>query len=162
MNSSTARQERRAATLDDPTFERFRSPRARAALVGALAGVMVLEAATLLTVTLVPTAVSVVALVLLVVALVMALGTLKASTRGIEELSTDVLDERQAQVRGLVFARSYRVLTAVMAVTSAAFLAAAVDWWDAPPQALAAVAVIALQLVITIPTIVTALHPKAG
>lgn len=162
MTSPTARQERRAATLDDPSFERLRSPRARRRLTLALAGVLVLEAATLLAVDVLPIAVWVPVMVVLVVALVMALGALKASTRGIEELSPDLLDERQAQVRGLVFATSYQVLSAVMLLTAATFLVVAAGWWDAPTQALAAIAVVAFQLVITIPTFVTALHPKAG
>lgn len=162
MTRSTARQERRAATLDDPTFERLRSPQNRKRLAAALIAVLVLEAAMLLAVEVIPMVVWIPVMVVLVFALVMALGALKASTRGIEELSPDVLDERQNEVRGLVFARSYQVVSATSIVTTALLLTVAAGWWDASPQALSAVAVIAVQLVITIPTLVTALHPKAG
>ena len=34
---------------------------------------------------------------------------LETSTRGVEELPPSVLDERQAQVRGEVYARAYRL-----------------------------------------------------
>lgn len=161
MTRSTARQERRAATLDDPTFERLRSPRNRRRLAAALIAVLALEAAMLLAVEVVPMIVWVPVMVVLVFALVMALGALKASTRGIEELSPDVLDERQNQIRGLVFTRSYQVLSVTSLVALLVLLSAAAGWWDASAEALAAVVVIAFQLVITIPTLVTALHPKA-
>ena len=162
MTRSTARQERRAATLDDPSFEGLRTPRARRLLAAALVAVLALEAAMLLTVEIVPMVVWIPVMVILVFALVMALGALKASTRGIEELSPEVLDERQNEIRGLVFARSYQVLSATSLVALLVLLAAGAGWWDASPEALAAVVVIAFQLVITIPTLVTALHPKAG
>lgn len=162
MTRSTARQERRAATLDDPTFERLRSPRNRRLLAGTLVAVIALEATVLLAVEVIPMVVWIPVMVVLVFALVMALGALKASTRGIEELSPDVLDERQNEVRGLVFARSYQALSVTSLVALAAVLAAAAGWWDASSEALAAVVVVAVQLVITIPTLVTALHPKAG
>lgn len=162
MTRSTARQERRAATLDDPTFERLRSPRNRRRLAAALIAVLALEAVMLLAVEVVPMIVWIPVMVVLVFGLVMALGALKASTRGIEELSPDVLDERQNQIRGLVFARSYQVLSVTSLVALLVLLSAAAGWWDASPEALAAVVVIAFQLVITIPTLVTALHPKAG
>lgn len=161
MTRSTARQERRAATLDDPTFERLRSPRNRRRLAAALIAVLALEAVMLLAVEIVPMVAWVPVMLVLVFALVMALGALKASTRGIEELSPDVLDERQTQIRGLVFARSYRVLSVTSIVALLVLLSAAAGWWEASAEALAAVVVIAFQLVITIPTLVTALHPKA-
>ena len=111
----TNRQEHRAATLDDPTFERLRTPRARRRLAAALTAVLVLEAATLLAADALPTLVWALIMLVLAVTLVVSLGALKASTRGIEELSPEVLDERQAQVRGLVYTRAYTAL----AVTTA-------------------------------------------
>lgn len=99
---------RRAQRLDDPRFEKLRNPRSRRRLVVALVGLLVVEAAAF--------ALSAVSLVLfasllalVVVLSVLCLGLLKASTRGVEELPETALDERQWQIRGLVYARAYKI-----------------------------------------------------
>jgi len=58
-------------------------------------------------------------LAVVLLAFVVLLGTLKASTRGVEELPEHVLDERQAQLRGRVYARAHRI-GAALVITGAA------------------------------------------
>jgi len=107
MSPTNSYQERRAARLDDPSMEKLRNPKARRALAAALIAVFVLEIAAFFTASLVPIGVFIGIMVVVIFAGVMLLGALKASTRGVEELSPDVLDERQAQLRGEIFTRSY-------------------------------------------------------
>jgi hypothetical protein len=160
MTDSLTKQQKRAARLDDPAMEGVRNPRARRLLATGLLLIFVAEAALIATAVLIPLPVFIGGMVVLMVALVIALGGLKASTRGVEELSPDVLDERQAQIRGLVYASSYKVLSVVFVITLILMLLAQTSWWAAPFEALVIIPVIAWQLIITIPTFVTALRMK--
>jgi hypothetical protein len=160
MNASLTYQQRRAARLDDPSMEGLRNPRARRLLAAGLVLVLVAEAALIAIAALIPLAVFIGGIAVLIIAMVFTLGGLKASTRGVEELSPDVLDERQAQIRGMVYASSYRVLSVVFVITVLLMLLAQSSWWAAPVEALVIIPVIAWQLIITIPTFVTALRMK--
>ena len=160
MNASLTSQQRRAARLDDPSMESLRNPRARRLLAAGLIAILVVEGVLIGTAGLMPVGVFVGGMVVLIIAMVITLGGLKASTRGVEELSPEVLDERQAQIRGLVYALSYRVLSVVFVVTVALMLLAQSPWWAAPFEVLVIIPVISWQLIITIPTFVTALRMK--
>lgn len=160
MTASQTYQQRRAARLDDPSMEKLRTPGARRWLAAGLVLVLVVEAVLIGTAALLPIAVFVGGMVLLIVAMVFTLGGLKASTRGVEELSPDVLDERQAQVRGLVYSLSYRVLSVVFVITVVLMLLAQSPWWAAPFEVMVIIPVISWQLIITIPTFVAALRMK--
>lgn len=162
MTQPLSRQQRRAGVLDDPTFERFRTRRWRHILSAALLGILALEAITfgLMGASAIPVAAFIAAIVVLMIGLVFILGALKASTRGVEELSPAVLDERQTQIRGTVYARSYSLVSWVFGATMALLLVAQSGLWEAPTVVPIFLVVIALQLVIVIPTLVTAHHPK--
>ena len=160
MTASPTYQQRRAARLDDPSMEYLRTPKARRLLAAGLIGVLVAEAVLIGTAALLPIAVFIGGMLVLIVAMVFTLGGLKASTRGVEELSPDVLDERQAQIRGLVYALSYKVLSVVFVITVALMLLAQSPWWAAPAEVMVIIPVVAWQLIITIPTFVTALRMK--
>jgi uncharacterized membrane protein len=160
MTASPTYQQRRAARLDDPSMEFLRTPKARRLLAAALVAVLAIEAALIVAAAVLPVAVFIGGMVVLIIVMVVTLGGLKASTRGIEELSPDVLDERQAQIRGLVYAKSYRVLSVVFVITVVLMLLAQSPWWAAPAEVMVVIPVIAWQLIITIPTFVTALRMK--
>jgi hypothetical protein len=160
MTDSPTYQQRRAARLDDPSMERFRNPRARRLLAAGLIAILVAEAVVIGTASLLPIGAFIGCMVILIVGMVFALGGLKASTRGVEELSPEVLDERQTQIRGAVYAASYKVLSVVFVITLLLMLLAQTSWWNAPYEALVIIPVIAWQLIITIPTFVTALRMK--
>jgi len=160
MTPSPTYQERRAARLDDPSMEYLRTPRARRLLAAGLVAVLVAEALLIATSRLMPVGVFAGGMVALMIAMVFALGGLKASTRGVEELSPEVLDERQAQIRGLVYAMSYRVLSVVFVLTVVLILLAQSAWWAVPFQVMVIIPVISWQLILTIPTFVTALRMK--
>ncbi len=151
------RHERRAATLDDPAFERFRTRRARRLLVAALAGLLVVESAAVLVVDHLHPAVALGLLVALVVGFVTVIGTLKAATRGVEERSAGTLDERQLQVRGTAYRRSYTLLGWLAVVAVTVLLAATSSWWDAPRAVVLLVGVLTVQLALMLPAVVTAL-----
>ena len=125
---STDRAQRRAARLDDPRLEGVRNRPVRRRLVVALVALLVVETGLFLAfgaVEPVPGLVAVlVGLAVVMFAFVLLLGTLKASTRGVEELPPAVLDEREAQVRGEVYARSYRIGMVALTV----LLATATVW----------------------------------
>jgi len=158
--TSQTSQQRRAARLDDPSMEYLRTPRARRLLAAGLIAVLVAEAVLIGTAALLPVAVFIGGMVLLIIAMVFTLGGLKASTRGVEELSPDVLDERQAQIRGLVYSKSYTALSVVLVIALAVMFLAQSPWWSAPFEVLVIIPVISWQLIITIPTFVTALRMK--
>ena len=160
MNASLTYQQRRAARLDDPSMERLRNPRARRLLAAGLILVLAAEAVLIGTAALMPVWVFVAGMLVLIVALVVNLGALKASTRGVEELSPEVLDERQAQIRGLVYSMSYRVLSVLFVITVALMLLAQSAWWAVPLEVMVIIPVISWQLILTIPTFVTALRMK--
>ena len=154
--TTSIRTERRAQRLDDPRFERFRTRPARRRLVVALAALLLVEAGLFVVMESAPVA-GAAALAVLLVAFVLLLGTLKASTRGVEELPAEALDERQWQLRGEAYALSYRIgfalLTAELAVV-AAWLA--FDW-PAPGTGLATAAVLLpFHVGIVLPSMVTA------
>ncbi|GAA1452454.1 hypothetical protein ACFP47_11600 [Nesterenkonia lacusekhoensis] len=160
MTQSLTRQQRRAATLDDPTFEGLRTPQRRALLSAALLGILALEAVTftLAAAGFLPTAAFWAILAGLVVGLVIILGALKSSTRGIEELSPAVLDERQNQIRGTIYATAYRLVSWVFAATVLILMLVQLGPWEVPGVLPLIVAVISMQLVIIIPTLLTARH----
>jgi hypothetical protein len=160
MTDSLTKQQKRAAQLDHPAMEKFRNPRARRLLAASLIAVLVAEAVVIGMAAVLPIGAVIGCIVILMVGLVFALGGLKASTRGVEELSPNVLDERQTQVRGAVYALSYKVLSVVFVITLILMLLAQTSWWAAPFEALVIIPVIAWQLIITIPTFVTALRMK--
>lgn len=126
--SAPSRAERRAARLDDPRFESVRNRPVRRRLVLALVGLLVIETALFLAFDVVEPVASLVAVLvsLLIVmgSFVLLLGMLKVSTRGVEELPRSVLDERERQVRGEVYAWAYRIGAAALTV----LLAAAAVW----------------------------------
>lgn len=154
------RAERRAAVLDDPRFERFRDRPARRRLALGLVGLLVVETGLLLGFSVVasPTGAALVGvgLVVLLLAFVVLLGALKASTRGVEELPDRVLDEREVQVRGYVYATAYRIGLALLT----ALLAVVVIWdaagWPVGTPVLSAVAVVTFHVALVLPTLVAA------
>lgn len=154
------RAERRAARLDDPRFENLRNRPVRRRLVLGLLALLVVEAGVFLAMDHVSPVLGLVALLaaLLVVllAFVVLLGMLKASTRGVEELPRSVLDERERQVRGEVYARSYRIGVAGLT----ALLAATVLWGSADLPVttglLTAATVVTFHVAIVLPTLVAA------
>lgn len=160
MTQTATRQERRAALLDDPRFERIRARRPRRILAATLLGIFALEVVIflLLAASAIPAGAFVVAMVVLIIGLVFTLGALKASTRGIEELSPEMLDERQTQIRGIVYARSYRLLSWVLVAALAVMLVAHSGLWGVSATVTYVVASITIQLVVSIPTLVTALY----
>ena len=154
--SNSTRTERRAALLDDPRFESYRTPSVRRRLVAAMTALLVVEAGILTGLDRAPVAAAI-ALAVVLVAFVLCLGTLKASTRGVEELPAEALDERQWQVRGEAYALSYRIgaglLTAALAVVA---LWLALDW-PAPGTGVATAAVLVpFHVALVLPTMVTA------
>jgi Ca2+/Na+ antiporter len=154
------RAERRAAVLDDPRFERFRDRTSRRRLVLALVGLLVVEAVVLMGFAAagspgVAAALGVVVLVLLV-GFVVLLGALKASTRGVEELPREVLDEREVQVRGEVYARAYRLGFALLSVLLLGVAVSAVAGWSVPDELVLAGAVVTFHVAIVLPTLVAA------
>jgi hypothetical protein len=160
MSTKNSYQERRAARLDDPSMEKLRNPRARRLLAAALIGVFAIEVAAFFTIGLMPFAVFIGIMVVVIVAGVLLLGALKASTRGVEELAPEVLDERQAQLRGEIFARSYWALA--VAALFACFLAVLMgqSWWPLDEMTAVLVPALLLQVIVTIPTFVTALRVR--
>ena len=166
MTQNLSYQQRRAARLDDPSFEKLRNPRTRRRLAFSLIGLIVLEVAAFGVVTMIPLdgAVSVIAflgvMVVIIFVMVMLLGALKASTRGVEELSPDVLDERQAQLRGEIFKRSYGVLSVVALIACLLVALMGQSWWPLNDSLNFTVVAVLVQLVAIIPTLVTALRVR--
>ena len=155
MTSST-RTQRRAQRLDDPRFESVRTPRARRRLVLAMAALLAVETALFTALESAPVA-GAVALAVVLVAFVFCLGALKASTRGVEELPAEALDERQWQVRGETYATSYRIgsglLTAALAVVA---LWLALDWPAPGTGVVIAALVLPFHVALVLPTMVAA------
>ncbi|MBW0104144.1 hypothetical protein [Pseudonocardia sp. KRD291] len=170
MNDASAhaptRAERRSARLNDPRFDRFRSTTARRRLVIAMAVMIALEGFVLaLSGLLGGGPVLVVAasagVLVLLVGFVLCLGTLKVSTRGVEELGPDQLDERQLQVRGVVYAQAYKIGSGLLV----ALLAAIVLWsmfvgTNPPSTVVTAVLLVSFHLTIVLPTLVAAWHER--
>ena len=155
-STSRTRAERRAARLDDPRLDGVRTPRARRRLVVALVALLAVEAVLFAVVETAPL-VTAVGLALVLTAFVFCLGALKASTRGVEELPAEALDERQWQLRGEAYARSYRIgfalLTLELAVVSV-WLGA--DWPTPGTGVLTAAVVLPFHVGLVLPTLVTA------
>ncbi len=154
--TANARTRRRARTLDDPRFERLRNPRARRRLVAAMVGLLAVELAlcAALDVALWPAAAG---LAVVLVAFVLLLGTLKATTRGVEELPEHALDERQAQLRGRAYARAYRIgSTLVIAAAALTMLWLSADL-PVPGRGLVlGLLLLAVHVALVLPTLVAA------
>jgi len=158
MTDSLTRQERRAVLLDSPAFEKFRTAKWRRTLCALLIGIFVAEIVIMLSAAVLPWPIFLAGMALLIIVMVFSLGALKASTRGVEELSPAVLDERQAQIRGLVYSTSYTVLSVFFILAVLVLWLAQSSWWSAPFESLLIVPMLAIQLIVTIPTFVTALR----
>lgn len=161
MNRAATRQQHRAATLDDPRFESLRVPATRRRLAISVLVLLALQAGIIAAAEWVHFAVVASVLAVLVIATIFTLGALKGSTRGVEELSPELLDERQVQVRGRVYATAYKALGAVVAIG----LAVAFVWdaaaWPAPPgSVLIAAGVTVWVLVFALPAVVAGLTAK--
>lgn len=154
--TTPTRAERRAQRLDDPRMERYRNPRSRRRLAGSLVGLLVAETAALAFIDVAPVP-SVIALGVVTIAFVLCLGALKGSTRGVEELPAEVLDERQWQLRGEAYARSYRIgfglLTAELVLVAVWLVAG----WPSPGVGVVTAAVLLpFHVGVVLPTLVTA------
>jgi hypothetical protein len=160
MSQNLSYQQRRAARLDDPSFENLRNPRTRRRLAFGLIALLVVEAATFAIASVLPVMVFVAIVAILAFVMVMLLGALKASTRGVEELSPEVLDERQAQLRGEIFKRSYWVLAAASLLACSLIALMGQPWWALPDALSFTVIALMLQVIVTIPTLVTALRVR--
>ncbi|MGY5885294.1 hypothetical protein [Modestobacter lacusdianchii] len=159
--STPTRTQRRIERLDDPRFERFRTPHARRLLVIALGGLLVVEAALFLLIEAAPIP-AVGALAVVLVAFVFCLGTLKAGTRGIEELPADALDERQWQLRGEAYAAAYRIGFGLLVLELAAVVVWLVAEWSAPGTGvLTAAVLLPFHVGLVLPTMVAAWSPQA-
>lgn len=157
------RHQRRAARLDDPSFERYRSPVARRRLSMLVLVVLVLEAAVfaLTGLGVFPLWAFIVGLIVVIGVFVFAFGALKASTRGVEELPEEALDERQAQIRGRVYSRAYTLISWIAFVLFGLFVLTIAFGWQLPMFLTLAIAMIAVQIVIIAPTWVAALGHDA-
>jgi len=156
MTPTSTRTQRRAERLDDPRFESVRTPRARRLLVAGMTALLVVEAALFAGLEAAPVA-GAIGLAVVALTFVICLGALKASTRGVEELPAEALDERQWQLRGEAYARSYKIgaglLTAALAVVTAWLVAG----WPAPGTGvIIAAMVVSFHVAIVLPTMVTA------
>lgn len=152
---TTAREQRRARNLD-PQFERYRNPRSRRVLAIALVALLFLQAGflVLMDVALWP---ALAGLAVVASAFVVCLGALKASTRGVEGLSQEVLDERQWQLRGQVYATAYRIgATLLIAELTLVALWLGLDLPAPGEGATAAVLVLPFNTAIVLPTLVAA------
>jgi hypothetical protein len=156
------REQRRARTLDDPRFERYRNPRSRRLLAcGMLATLLAEGAAIALTDSDLPRWAVLAALAVAVVAAVFFLGLLKASTRGLEELSDEVLDERQAQLRGQIYADAYRWGAGLFVAGLATVALWLLLGWAAPGAGIVLAAlVVSFHTAIVLPTLVAALRAE--
>jgi hypothetical protein len=157
---TTSRQQRRAERLDDPSMENLRNPRARKFIAAGLLAVFAIEIAAFATVDLVPVWVFLGVMILVIIVGVILLGALKASTRGVEELSPEVLDERQAQLRGEIFQRSYWALGTISILACLLVALTGQSWWPLGELQTWLVPALLLQVVVTIPTFVTALRVR--
>jgi len=157
------RHRRRAERLDDPSFEQLRAPAARRRLSATVLGILALEAAVFVLAGLGVFSVwaFIIGLLVAIVVFVFAFGALKASTRGVEELPEDALDERHVQIRGQVYSRAYTLISWLGYALFALIVLAVAFGWELPMFLTLAIAIIALQLVIIAPTLVAALRHDA-
>jgi hypothetical protein len=154
--STSTRIQRRAQLLDDPRYESIRTPHTRRRLVAAMCALLAVEAALLVLGERAPVAFAV-GMGVVLLAFVLCLGALKGSTRGIEELPEEALDERQWQLRGEAYARAYRIgfslLTLELAVVAVWLIA------DLPAPGtgvLMAAVLLPFHVGLVLPTLVTA------
>jgi len=155
MTTST-RAQKRAARLDDPRFESVRTPRARRRLAGALVALLVVEGVLFVLLERAPVA-GIAGLAVVALAFVVCLGALKASTRGVEELPAEALDERQWQLRGEAYARSYRIGFGLLTEELALVVLWLAAGWPAPGTGLIAAAVVLpFHVGLVLPTMVAA------
>lgn len=157
---SMDRAERRAARLDDARLDNLRTGPVRRRLVLALVGLLVVETALFLALGVVEPDTGLVTVLVglgvVLVAFVVLLGALKASTRGVEELPREVLDEREQQVRGEVYARSYRIgMAALTALLGGVVLWAAAEL-PVGVGLLTAAVVVTFHVALLLPTLVAA------
>ncbi|RKR87567.1 hypothetical protein BDK92_1847 [Micromonospora pisi] len=155
--TTLTRADRRARVLDDPRFERYRNPRSRHLLAAGLIGVLAVEAGLLAVLPQLPTWLTIVVGALVVVGAVGFLGTLKAATRGVEELPEQALDERQAQIRGQVHIDAYRIGFGLF--TTALAVIALWGMLDLPapgPGLVTAAIVVPFHLALVLPNLVAA------
>ena len=162
MTTMMTREERRARTLDDPRFERYRNPRSRRVLAGGMLATLLAEGVLIaLTDTDLPYWAVLAGIAAVIVAGVFFLGALKASTRGLEELSEGVLDERQAQLRGQVYVDAYRwgsgLFVAGLATVALWLL---LDWPAPGTGTVLAALVVSFHAAIALPTLVAALRAE--
>lgn len=154
------RAERRADRLDDPRFEGLRTRPARRRLVTGLVGLLVVEALLFLSLDVVGSGLGAVAVAVgvgvLIVSFVLLLGMLKASTRGVEELPRSVLDEREQQVRGEVYVRSYRIGFVALTLLLGAAWVWQLTGWPAGAGVLTAAVVVTFHVALVLPTLVAA------
>lgn len=156
VNQVDDRVSRRARRLDDPRLERVRNPKSRRKLVIAMCVLLVGEAALFAMAELAPFVLLSGAAVLTVL-FVLCLGALKASTRGVEELPPDALDERQAHIRGEVYSAAYGIGRALLVLG----LVVVAGWQmldlGTPPVGVVCVALLLpFQVSLVLPTMVAA------
>ncbi|WP_222193030.1 hypothetical protein [Modestobacter italicus] len=159
--STPTRTQRRAARLDDPRYESIRTPRIRRRLVAGMCGLLVAEAALFLLAE--PALVLfAVGMAVLLVAFVLCLGMLKSSTRGVEELPADALDERQWQLRGEAYARAYRIGFGLLTAELVAVFVWVVAGWPTPGTGvLIGALLLPFHVGLVLPTLVTAWSREA-
>jgi len=93
------------------------------------------------------------------IAFVCCLGLLKASTRGVEELSENVLDERYWQLRGRVFGTAYRVGQSLLTIGLAGVALWLLLDLPTPGQGVITGAIVLpFHIAIVLPTLVAALR----
>ena len=156
MTTPSTRTQRRAERLDDPRFESVRTPRARRLLVAGMSALLVVEAGLLVALETAPVA-GAIALAVVALTFVICLGALKASTRGVEELPAEALDERQWQLRGEAYALSYKIGAGLLSAALAVVTAWLVMDWPAPGAGvITAAVVVSFHVAIVLPTMVTA------
>ena len=156
MTTPSTRTQRRAERLDDPRFESVRTPRARRLLVAGMSALLVVEAGLLVALETAPVA-GAIALAVVALTFVICLGALKASTRGVEELPAEALDERQWQLRGEAYALSYKIGAGLLSAALAVVTTWLVMDWPAPGSGvITAAVVVSFHVAIVLPTMVTA------
>lgn len=171
MNQSTepsrSRAQRRAAWVNDPRFDWARTPRMRRRLVIAMIAIIALEVVMLLVGGAYFSEDPITAVVMMAsfVPLLAGFGfcffTLKKSTRGVEELEPEQLDERQMQIRGLVYAQAYRIGATLVIFLLVAALSWSIIAETYPPElVLSVVMLVIFHLTLLLPTLVAAWHQR--
>lgn len=155
MRADQGRAARRAARLDDPRFEKIRTPAIRRGLVVAMVILLAVEAAALSLLERVPVFAAVVLAVVLM-GFVFCLGTLKAATRGVEELASPQLGERQLQLQGIAYRRAYQIGTGLLTAEVLAVGAWTLLVGTAPTGLVTAALIMPFTVALALPTLVSA------